>query len=42
MLTIIIAAVTAFIVSVVCCNISALVTFKIMDKYVVGMVEMAK
>lgn len=42
MLTIIIAAVTALIVSVACCNISALVTFKIIDKYVAGMIEMVR
>lgn len=36
------AAATAFIVSVVCCKISASVTFKVIDKYVADMVKMAK
>ncbi len=39
---IIIAAVTAFIVSVVYCRISAVVTFETIDKYVVDIIEMAK
>ncbi len=37
-----IAAVTATVVSVICCNISARVTFKIIDKYVADMIELAK
>ena len=39
---IIIAAVTAIVVSVICCNISARVTFKKIDKYVADMVDLAK
>ena len=39
---IIIAAATAFIVSVVCCRISALMTFRAIDKYVADIIEMAK
>lgn len=39
---IIIAAATAFIVSVVCCKVSALVTFKVIDKHVVDIIEIAK
>ncbi len=42
MKTIIIAAVTATIVSVICCNISARVTFNIIDKYVANMIDLAK
>ncbi len=42
MQTIFIAAATACITSVVCCRISALVTFRIIDKYVVDMIETAK
>lgn len=37
-----IAAATATAVSVICCNISARVTFKIIDKYVADMVNLAK
>lgn len=37
-----IAAVTAIAVSVICCNISARVTFKKIDKYVADMVDLAK
>lgn len=37
-----IAAVTATTVSVICCNISARVTFKKIDKYVADMVNLAK
>jgi len=36
------AAVTAFIVSIICCRISASVTFKIIDKYVADMIKIAK
>ncbi len=39
---IIIAAVTATIVSVICCNISARITFNIIDKYVTNMIDLAK
>lgn len=42
MQTIIIAAVTAFVTSVTCCNIAARVTFKIIDKYVADMIDLAK
>lgn len=42
MKTIIVAAVTSTIVSVICCNISAKVTFNIIDKYVAEMVDLAK
>lgn len=46
MKTVIIAAVTAIItsgiVSVICCNISAKVTFNIIDKYVADMINLAK
>ena len=38
----IIAAVTATIVSIICCNISAKVTFNIIDKYVADMIDLAK
>lgn len=37
-----IAAVTAIAVSVICCNISARVTFQKIDKYVADMVDLAK
>ncbi len=36
------AAVTATIVSVICCNISAKITFNIIDKYVANMIDLAK
>lgn len=42
MSAIIIAAVTATIVSVTCCKISAKVTFNIIDKYVADVICMAK
>ena len=46
MKTIIIATTTAIItsgiVSVICCNISAKVTFNIIDKYVADMIDLAK
>lgn len=42
MQTIFIAAATACITSVVCCRISALATFRIIDKYVADMIETAK
>ncbi len=42
MWTMITAAITAFIVSVICCRISAAVTFKIIDRYVADMIDMAK
>lgn len=42
MQTIIVAAVTAFITAVICCNISAHITFEIIDKYVAAMIDMAK
>lgn len=37
-----IAAVTSFIVSVICCNISAIVTLNIIDRYVKEMIRLAK
>lgn len=42
MQTIFVAAVTAFVVSVICCRISASVIFKIIDKYVADVVDVAK
>lgn len=42
MQTVITAAATAFIVSVVCCRISASITFEIIDKYVADMIDMTK
>ena len=39
--TIAIAAATAFVVSVVCCRISASITFRIIDRYVKDIVNMA-
>ena len=39
---IITAAVTATIVSIICCNISAKVTFNIIDKYVADLIQLAK
>ena len=39
---IVLAAVTAIIISVICCNISAKVTFVVIDKYVGDMIELAK
>ena len=40
--TVIIATVTATIVSVICCNRSARVTFNVIDKYVADMINLAK
>lgn len=40
--TIITAATTAVIVSVVCCKIMSRIIFEIIDKYVKDMVELAK
>lgn len=40
--TVVIAAATAFIVSVVRCRISASITFKIIDKYVADIINMTK
>lgn len=40
--TIIIAAVTAFITSVICSRISAFVIFRIIDRYVADMVGIVK
>ncbi len=42
MQTAIVAAVTATIVSVICCNISSKVTLNIIDKYVEDMINLAK
>ncbi|WP_160228023.1 hypothetical protein [Otoolea muris] len=39
--TIAIAAATGFVVSVVCCRISASITFRIIDRYVKDIVDMA-
>ena len=39
---IVIAAVTSFIVSVICCNISAIVTLNIIDRHVKEMIRLAK
>ena len=39
--TIAIAAATGFVVSVVCCRISASITFRIIDRYVKDIVNMA-
>ncbi len=39
---VIIAAVTAMVISVICCNISARVTFNKIDKYVADMIDLAK
>lgn len=39
---IIIAAVTAGIVSVICCNVKMYKEFKVLDKYVKDMIELAK
>ncbi len=40
--TIAVAAVTAIITSVICCNLSAKITFISIDKYVTDMIEKAK
>lgn len=39
--TIAVAAATGFVVSVVCCRISASITFRIIDRYVKDIVDMA-
>ena len=39
--TIAIAAATGFVVSVVCCRISASITFRIIDRYVKDIVDLA-
>lgn len=40
--TVAVAAVTALITSVICCNLSAKITFITIDKYVAAMIEKAK
>ncbi len=39
---IVITAVTAIIVSVICCNISAIIILNIIDRYVKDMIRLAK
>ncbi len=39
---IIVSAVTAMIVSIICCKITAVHTFKVIDGYVKSLIEMAK